>query len=104
MLSVTVLTWWVAPAKCSAIGIGFNGAQTNCGIATRRYIFFSKYYNLQTVHFELLQLGATWCRLVEFGVTWCGMVQFGTILVNLVQFGATWCRLVQFDATWCRLV
>ena len=33
VLSVTVLTWWVAPPKCSAIGIGFNGAETNCGIA-----------------------------------------------------------------------
>ena len=50
--------------KCSAIGIGFNGAETNCGIArilgillmnsrdTKIYIF-SNYYNLQSVYFEL---------------------------------------------------
>ena len=49
--------------KCSAVGIGFNGAETNCGIAhildillvnscnTDIYIF-SNYYNLQSVHFE----------------------------------------------------
>ena len=33
VLSVTVLTLWVAPLKCSTVGIGFNGAETNCGIA-----------------------------------------------------------------------
>ena len=48
--------------KCSAVGIGFNGAETNCGIAhilgillMNSYntdIFFSNYYNLQSVHFE----------------------------------------------------
>ena len=34
-LSVTVLTFWVAPLKMvyNYIGLGFNGAQTNCGIA-----------------------------------------------------------------------
>ena len=50
--------------KCSAVGIGFNGAETNCGIAhisgiqlMNSYnidLFFSNYYNLQSVHFELL--------------------------------------------------
>ena len=55
--------------KCSAIGIGFNGAETNCGIARilgilkmnscdrRRYIFFSNYYNsynLLSVYFEVI--------------------------------------------------
>ena len=51
--------------KCSAIGIGFNGAETNCGIAhilgmllmnscnTDR--FFSNYYHLQSVRFEYVQ-------------------------------------------------
>ena len=48
--------------KCSAVRIGFNGAETNCGIAhtlgillMNSYntdIFFSNYYNLQSVHFE----------------------------------------------------
>ena len=35
-LPVTVLTLWVAPPKlkkCSSLGIGFNGAESNCGIA-----------------------------------------------------------------------
>ena len=50
--------------KCSAVGIGFNGAETNCGIAHilgillmniyNTDIFFTSYYNLQSVHFELL--------------------------------------------------
>ena len=49
--------------KCSAVGIGFNGAETNCGIAhisgillMNSYntdIFFSNYYNLQSVHSEM---------------------------------------------------
>ena len=49
--------------KCSAVGIRFNGAETNCGIAhifgillMNSYnidIFFSNYYNLQSVHFKL---------------------------------------------------
>ena len=61
MLSVTVLTLWLL-LKCSAVGIGFNGAETNCGIAhilgillMNSYntdIVFSNYYNLQSVHFE----------------------------------------------------
>jgi len=48
--------------KCSAIGIGFNGAETNCGIAhilgillmnsCNTDIFFSNYYHLQSVRFE----------------------------------------------------
>ena len=53
--------------KCSAIGIGFNGAETNCGIARILGIllmnswdtqihFFSNYYNLQSVYFELQQI------------------------------------------------
>ena len=33
VLSATVLTRWVLFLKCSAICIGFNGAETNCGIA-----------------------------------------------------------------------
>ena len=33
VLSVTVLTLWSLLLKCSAIGIGFNGAETNCRIA-----------------------------------------------------------------------
>ena len=35
MLSVTVLTSWVVPLKmfCNIIGVGFNGTETNCGIA-----------------------------------------------------------------------
>ena len=42
-LSVTVLTWWVAPPKCSAIGIGFNGAiyflaaKIICSLSTLNY-------------------------------------------------------------------
>ena len=61
--SVTVLTLWVAPPEMSAIGIGFNGAETNCGIAhilgillmnsCYTDIFFSNYYHLQSVRFEL---------------------------------------------------
>ena len=63
VLSVTVLTLWVAPLKWSAVGIGFNGTKTNCGIARilgillmntvgHVDVFFSNYYNLQSVHFE----------------------------------------------------
>ena len=62
VLSVTELTLWVA-LKCSAVGIGFNGAETNCGIghilgillmnSYNTDICFSNYYNLQSVHFEL---------------------------------------------------
>ena len=33
VLFATVLALWVAPPECSAIGIGFNGAETNCRIA-----------------------------------------------------------------------
>ena len=32
-LSVTVFTCGWLLLKCSVIGIGFNGAETNCGIA-----------------------------------------------------------------------
>ena len=49
--------------KCSAIGIGFNGAETNCRIAhilgiplmnsCNTDIFFSNYYHWQSVRFEL---------------------------------------------------
>ena len=49
--------------KCSAIGIGFNGAETSCRIAhilgillmnsCYTDIFFSNYYHLQSVRFEL---------------------------------------------------
>ena len=49
--------------KCSTIGIGFNGAETNCRIAhilgillmnsCNTDIFFSNYYHLQSVRFEL---------------------------------------------------
>ena len=49
--------------KCSAIGIGFNGAETNCRIAhilgillmnsCNTDIFFSNYYHLLSVRFEL---------------------------------------------------
>ena len=49
--------------KCSAIGIGFNGAETNCGIAhilgillmnsCNTDIFLGNYYHLQSVRFEL---------------------------------------------------
>ena len=48
--------------KTMAVGIGFNGAETNCGIvhifgillmnSYNTDIFFSNYYNLQSVHFE----------------------------------------------------
>ena len=61
---VTVLTLWVAPPEMFCrIAIGFNGAETNCGIAhilgillmnsCSTDIFFSNGYNLQSVHFEL---------------------------------------------------
>ena len=63
VLSVTVLTLWRL-LKCSAFGIGFNGAEPNCGIAhilgillMNSYntdIFFSNYCNLQSVHFEYI--------------------------------------------------
>ena len=49
--------------KCSAVGMRFNGPENNCGIAyilgillMNSYntdIFFSNYYNLQSLHFEL---------------------------------------------------
>ena len=49
--------------KCSAVGIAFNGAETNCGIAHILGILvmnscntdtsFSNYHNLQCVLFEL---------------------------------------------------
>ena len=48
--------------KCSEVRIGFNGAETNCGIAHILGILlmnsynkdiFSNYYNLRSVHFEL---------------------------------------------------
>ena len=53
--------------KCFAIGIAFNGAETNYGIARifrhptdeqlgHLDIFFSNYYNLQSVYFELNEL------------------------------------------------
>ena len=58
-----MLTLWVAPPECSAIGIGFNGAETNCRIAhilgillmnsCNTDIFLSNYYHLQSVRFEL---------------------------------------------------
>ena len=66
VLSVTVLTLWVAPPEmfCNNIGIGFNGAETNCRIAhilgillinsCNTDIFFSNYFHLQSVCFELL--------------------------------------------------
>ena len=52
--------------KCSAIGIGFDGAENKLWNCTHfrhptneqlRHvdIFFSDFYNLQSVHFELLQ-------------------------------------------------
>ena len=63
MLSVTVLTLWVAPPEMYAIGIGFNGAESNCRIAhilgillmnsCNTDIFFSNYYHLQSVCFEM---------------------------------------------------
>ena len=74
LLCVIFLTYMCCPRlcshggwlllKCSAIGIGFNGAETNCGIAhilgillmnswdTQLY-FYSNYYNLESVYFEL---------------------------------------------------
>ena len=50
--------------KASLTNIGFNGAETNCGIAhilgillmnssVQHSYIFSNYYNLQSVHFEL---------------------------------------------------
>ena len=66
VLSVTVLTLWVAPPEMFCNGIGFNGAETNCGIAhilgillmnsCNTDIFFSNYYHLQSVRFELVIL------------------------------------------------
>ena len=63
MLPVTVLTLWVAPPEMFSVGVGFNGAETNCGIAhilgillMNSYntdIVFSNYYHLKSVHFEL---------------------------------------------------
>ena len=76
MLCVIFLTYTCCPRlcshggwlllKCSAIGIGFNGAETNCGIARilgmvdptdeqlgHVDIFISNYYNLQSVYFDL---------------------------------------------------
>jgi len=54
--------------KCSAIGIGFNGAETNCGIAhilgillmnsCNTDIFFSNYYHLQSVRFEFVNISS----------------------------------------------
>ena len=29
-----IILFWQNRKKCSAIGIGFNGAETNCGIGT----------------------------------------------------------------------
>ena len=73
LLCVIFLTYMCCPQlcshggwlllKCSAIGVGFNGAETNYGIARIfRYptdeqlghvdIFFSNYHNLQSVYFE----------------------------------------------------
>ena len=64
MLSVTVLILWVAPPEMFCFGIGFNGAETNCRIAhilgillinsCNTDIFFSNYYHLQSVRFELV--------------------------------------------------
>ena len=68
MLSVTACAHIVggsSSVKCSAIGIGFNGAETNCGIAhilgillmnsCNTDIFLSNYYHLQSVRFEYVQ-------------------------------------------------
>ena len=59
VLSVTVLTLWVLLLKCSAVGIGFDGAETNCAhilgillMNSYNTVFFSNYYNLQSAHFE----------------------------------------------------
>ena len=71
MLYVIFLTYMYCPRlrsrggwlllKFSAIGIGFNGAETNCGIPRILGIllmnswdthFFSNYYNLQSIYFE----------------------------------------------------
>ena len=69
MLSVTVLTYcgWLL-LKCFAVGIGLNGAETNCGIthilgillmnSYKTAIFFSDYYNLRSVHYEFNSLTA----------------------------------------------
>ena len=50
--------------RTMTVGIGFNGAETNCGIAHifgillmnsyNTETFFSNYYNLQSVHFEYM--------------------------------------------------
>ena len=48
VLSITVLTLWVAPPlKCSATGIGFNGAETNCRIAHISGILRKNSYEFQ---------------------------------------------------------
>lgn len=71
---------WLDLLKCSAIGIGFNGAKTNCGIAhildillmnsCNTDIFFSNYYHLQSVRFELRPtdaiMSSQWLELERF--------------------------------------
>ena len=59
MLSVTVLTLWEAPPKSSAIGIGFNGAGTNCGIAHILGILLMNMQLPQQSHIKIYFLAAT---------------------------------------------
>ena len=68
----THLCGWLL-LKCSAVGIGFNGVETNCGIThnlcillmNSYNIFFSNYYNLQSVHLE-------WYLFITTGKVLCG--------------------------------
>ena len=52
--------------KCSAIGIGFNGAETNCGIARILGILLM---NLQSVYFELSMV-----RNLRFKINWASLI------------------------------
>ena len=49
VLSVTELTLWFAPPKikCSAIGVGFNGVETNCNFAHILGILLKNSYGFQ---------------------------------------------------------
>ena len=73
--------------KCSAIGIGFNGAETNCRIAhilgillmnscnTDRFLATTVDYGLSTLN--------TWVSRVRYGITLGSHDNFHSLLPNV---------------------
>ena len=90
MLSVTVLTLWVAPPELFCNWYRINGAETNCRIAhilgillmnsCNTDIFFSNYYHLQSVRFEYISL-----QILKF-LNGCILFNIGPINTKLKEF------------------